>query len=255
MTRIAVLGATSGIAGACLKEWAARGDAELRLVARSEEKVARVATDLTVRGGASVATATYDLGTAAGVETAVEWIFGRSPGQGQSAEGPVDIVLIAFGTMPSQAEADASPEIAERLLTINGTLNLLAAQLVAQRLIEQGSGSLAVIGSVAGDRGRRSNYLYGAAKAMVATGVAGLQHRTAGTEVHITLVKPGPTATAMTDHLRGGGLKLAKVETVGHDIVAAIDTRKPVVYTPSKWALIMTIVKLLPRAVFERTNL
>lgn len=187
-----------------------------------------------------------DLGTSSGVASAVGAIFDP---------GPVDVVLIAFGTMPSQAEADSNPEVAASLLEINGPLNVLAAHVVALRLLAQGHGSLAVIGSVAGDRGRKSNFLYGSSKAMVATAAAGLQHRTAGTDVTVTLVKPGPTATPMTDHLRGGRMQLAKADTVAGDIVRGIDRGRPVVYTPRKWALIMQIIRLIPRKIFERSNL
>lgn len=255
MRTIAVLGATSGIAQACLREWVAthdigagaQGELELRLVGRDPERLARVADDLRARsGGVTVTTAVHDLSASGEVADAVGAVF---------APGPVDVVLVAFGTMPSQADADADASVAAELLTLNGTLALLAAHLVALRLIEQRRGSLAVIGSVAGDRGRRSNYLYGAAKAMVAAGVSGLQHRVAGSGVRITLVKPGPTATPMTDHLRGGRLSLARVETVAADIVAAVDAGRPVVYTPRRWRLIMTVVRLLPRRVFERTSL
>jgi short-subunit dehydrogenase len=134
-------------------------------------------------------------------------------------------------------------------------MTALAAHLVTQRLRAQGAGTLGVIGSVAGDRGRQSNYLYGAAKAMVATAVEGLQHRVAGTDVRITLIKPGPTHTPMTDHLRGGKLALAPVETVAGEIVTALDKGTPVLYTPGKWRIIMAIIRALPRAIFHRTKL
>jgi short-subunit dehydrogenase len=252
MRTIAVLGATSGIAQGCLREWVAAHDPSaggltLRLVGRDRERLERVGADLRARaGGVVVSTTIHDLSDAAAVEDALDAVF---------VDGPVDVLLVAFGAMPDQAEADASASVAAGLLDLNGTLTLLAAHLATLRLLEQGHGSLAVIGSVAGDRGRRSNYLYGAAKAMVATGVAGLQHRAAGSPVTITLVKPGPTATPMTDHLRGGKLSLAKVETVASDIVRAVDAGRPVVYTPRRWRLIMTVIRLLPRRVFERTSL
>jgi len=252
MRTIAVLGATSGIAQGCLRRWVvdhdpSAGALALRLVGRDEARLERVAADLRARStGLVVTTALHDLSDPAAVSAAVEAVF---------ADGPVDVVLVAFGTMPPQQDADADPAVAADLLTVNGSLTLLAAHLAALRLLDQGSGALAVIGSVAGDRGRRSNYLYGAAKAMVATGVAGLQHRAAGTPVAITLVKPGPTATPMTDHLRGGRLSFAKVETVAGDIVRGIEAGRPVVYTPRRWRLIMTVIRLLPRRVFERTSL
>jgi short-subunit dehydrogenase len=250
MRRIAVLGATSGIAQACLRAWVANEGEHglaLRLVARDPERLARVGDDLSARSSSvTVTTHVGDLVDADAVAHAVDAVF---------ADGPVDVVLIAFGTMPPQSEADADVHVAADLLTVNGALALLAAHLVTLRLVEQGRGALAVLGSVAGDRGRQSNYLYGAAKAMVATGVAGLQHRVAGSDVSITLVKPGPTATPMTDHLRGGGLGLAKVETVAGDIVRAVDAGRPVVYTPRRWRLIMTVIRMVPRRVFERTRL
>lgn len=245
MSVVAIVGATSGIASAAARQWAVRG-VEFRLVARDANRLHRVAADLRARGAVSVTTHVVDLGDRVGVEDAVDRVF---------ADGPVDIALIAFGTMPSQESADASPEVAFSLLEVNGTLNLLAAHLVALRLEAQGFGRLGVIGSVAGDRGRKSNYLYGAAKAMVAVGVGGLQHRLAGSDISITLIKPGPTATPMTDHLRGGTMRLAQVEVVASDIVHAIDHGAALVYTPRKWALIMAIIKLLPRKVFERIDL
>ena len=245
MTTVAVLGATSGIAHAALRLWAAR-EADFRLIGRDADKLSRVEADLTARGATSVISTILDLGSVDGVDAAVKAAF---------APGPVDVVLIAFGTMPSQEEADADAQVAASLLTVNGSLNVLAAHLATLELIAQGGGSLAIIGSVAGDRGRQSNYLYGSAKAMAATAAAGLQHRVAGTEVSVTLVKPGPTATPMTDHLRGGRMQLAKVETVAGDIVSGVDRRRPVVYTPRKWALIMQVIRVIPRRVFERTKL
>ena len=250
-TTIAVIGATSGIAQACERLWASTSTAvepvSFSLVARDEARLARVADDLRARGaGVTVSTRVAALSDASSVAEAVDAAF--------AVERP-DTVLVAFGTMPSQAEADADPQVAAELLHTNGTLALLTAHLVALRLAEQGGGTLIVLGSVAGDRGRQSNYLYGAAKAMVATGVAGLQHRMAGSGVRITLVKPGPTATPMTDHLRGGGLRLADVDVVAGEIVRGAQAGRPVVYAPGRWRLIMAVIRMVPRRIFERTRL
>ncbi len=245
MTTVAVIGATSGIATAAMRLWAARG-ADLRLVGRDVARLKRAEQDLLVRGAGSVKTLARDVDSATAVDDITLWVFG---------DGAVDVTLVAFGTMPSQEAADSDLDLAEDLLRVNGTLTVLTAHAVALRLIAQGSGALAVIGSVAGDRGRQSNYLYGAAKAMVATGIAGIQHRTANSPVSVTLVKPGPTATPMTDHLQGGRMTLAKAETVGHDIVAAVDDGSPVIYTPRRWRIIMTIIRLMPRQMFHRTRL
>lgn len=245
MTTVAVLGATSGIAVACERRWAGR-DADLRLVGRDHAKLERLAADLGARTTGTVTTIVADLGTAAGVEAALDEVF---------AAGPVDVLLVAFGAMPLQETADADPAAALELLHLNGTMALLATHRAVLRMLEAGRGSVVVLGSVAGDRGRKSNYLYGAAKAMVATGVGGLQHRTAGTDVHLTLVKPGPTATAMTEHLRDKGMRLASADTVARDILRAVDAHRPVAYTPRPWQLIMTVIRMLPRRVFERTDL
>jgi len=119
----------------------------------------------------------------------------------------------------------------------------------------QGCGHIAVIGSVAGDRGRKSNYAYGAAKGLVETYLQGMQHRFARRSIKITLVKPGPTQTPMTAHLQSAGVKLAPVEKVAADIVAGIESGKPVVYTPAKWALIMAVIRNLPRFIFNRMDI
>ena len=116
-------------------------------------------------------------------------------------------------------------------------------------------GALAIIGSVAGDRGRKTNYAYGAAKALVDRYAQGLQHRLAATQVKVVLVKPGPTDTPMTAHLKGQGARLASVESVAQQIVKAVESGKPVVYAPTKWWLIMTIIRLLPRAIFNKLNI
>lgn len=245
MTTIAVIGATSGIAKATLRLWAAQR-ADLRLVARDADALASLGEDLRVRGAASVETLVRDVDGSPSVEEIVAWIF---------SAGTVDTVLVAFGTMPSQDAADGDLATAAELLHVNGTLTVLCAQAVALRLSTQGSGALAVLGSVAGDRGRASNYLYGSAKAMVATAVAGLQHRLAGSGVTVTLVKPGPTLTPMTEHLAGGPMALAPVETVAREITRGVATGVPVLYTPRKWQLIMTIIRLLPRRLFHRTKL
>jgi short-subunit dehydrogenase len=115
-------------------------------------------------------------------------------------------------------------------------------------------GSLVLIGSVAGDRGRKSNYVYGAAKGLVARYAEGLQHRFAGTGVKVILIKPGPTDTPMTAHLARKGARLAPVEGVAADILDAIDHGRSVAYVPAKWRLIMLVIRHLPRFLFNRLN-
>jgi short-subunit dehydrogenase len=118
----------------------------------------------------------------------------------------------------------------------------------------QNRGTVAVIGSVAGDRGRKSNYVYGAAKGLVDRYLQGLRHRFAGSGVKIAVIKPGPTDTPMTAHLKGS-TKLASVEAVARDIVDALARGKEVVYVPGKWRVIMLIIRHLPGFVFNKMNI
>jgi short-subunit dehydrogenase len=116
-------------------------------------------------------------------------------------------------------------------------------------------GTLAIIGSVAGDRGRKSNYAYGAAKGLVARYVQGLQHRLAGTGVKAVLIKPGPTDTPMTAQLKQQRSRLANVEDVARVIVKAINQGNPIVYVPAKWALIMMAIRHLPNIIFNKLEI
>jgi hypothetical protein len=117
-----------------------------------------------------------------------------------------------------------------------------------------GKGTLAIIGSVAGDRGRKSNYVYGAAKGLVARYAQGLQHRLAHSAVKVVLIKPGPTDTPMTAHLKASGVRLADAGCVATLIVRAIKSGKPVVYAPRKWGLIMYIIIHMPWIIFKKMD-
>ena len=132
------------------------------------------------------------------------------------------------------------------------------AEAFAQQMAQVNHGILAVIGSVAGDRGRRSNYVYGAAKGLVTRYVQGLQHRFSGivgNNVRVVLIKPGPTDTPMTAQFKAKGMKLARVEDVSQSIVRAIEKGNAVVYVPGKWQLIMMIIRRLPSFLFNKLNI
>jgi short-subunit dehydrogenase len=129
------------------------------------------------------------------------------------------------------------------------------AQGFARHMAQAGQGTLAIIGSVAGDRGRRSNYVYGAAKGLVTRFAQGLQHRLAGTGVKVVLIKPGPTDTPMTAHFKAQGASLAPVSAVAQATVAAIDKGQAVAYVPGKWWLIMMVVRHLPAFIFNKINI
>ena len=175
--------------------------------------------------------------------------------EGIATGGLIDIVLIAHGSLPDQKQCEESLEAVKVALDINAVSPALYAEAFASHMARAGSGVIALVGSVAGDRGRKSNYVYGAAKGMLDRYAQGLQHRFADSGVRVVLVKPGPTDTPMTAHLKGGGLKLASVESVARDIVTGIQKGKPVVYAPGKWQLIMLVIRCMPRVIFNKLNI
>lgn len=244
--RIVVIGATSAIAEHCCRTWLDGADCDLLLVARDTAKAHRIAQDLRVRRpGASIAVETVDFLDPASIAACAA----------EAARTPIDIVLIAHGMLPEQAALQTDLMASREALEVNAVSPALFAEAFADVLAKAGRGTLAIIGSVAGDRGRKANYVYGAAKGLVARYAEGLQHRFAGTGVGVVLIKPGPTDTPMTEVYRQRGLKLAPAASVARDIVRGIAARRPVVYTPGRWALIMLVVRHLPRFVFNRLDI
>lgn len=242
--RIVVIGATSAIAEHCARLWSSAGPTRIDLVGRDTARLGHVADDLRVRGAAcSVHVGNFT--DSAFIDTLLPTL---------TATGPIDIVLIAHGHLPDQARCQQDLAACQAALTINAISPVLFAEAFARTLQQQGHGTLVVIGSVAGDRGRKSNYVYGAAKGLVERYMQGLQHRFAGTPVRAVLVKPGPTDTPMTAHLKQDGARLAPVDAVARDIVRQAETGRPVLYTPGRWRWIMLVVRLLPAAVFNRLN-
>ena len=242
MRRILIVGATSAIAEQCARIWVKDSAVTLTLVGRDREKIEALRVDLAVRSPHSVIhTETLDFLDA----VAIAELAKRT-----STDGAIDIVLIAHGNLPTQESSEHDLSIASSTLMLNGISPVLFAEAFAGLFAIANHGTLAIIGSVAGDRGRRANYVYGSAKALVAHYAAGLQHRFAETNVKIVLIKPGPTATPMTADLQQQGRRLARAENVAAQIVKAIDTGKPVLYTPSIWQPIMFIIKHLPQRIF-----
>jgi short-subunit dehydrogenase len=245
-TRIAVIGATSVIAEHCCRLWVQRGPVDLLLVARDGARTERIAADLRVRGsGSTVTVMTADFVDPKEIVRVTE---------AATAAGPVDIVLIAHGWMPKQALCE-DIQVAHDALIVNAVSPALFAEAFANRFAKVNHGTVAIIGSVAGDRGRKVNYTYGASKSLLARYAEGLEHRFAGSGVSIVLLKPGPTDTPMAADHKALGRRLASAEDVARTIVHGIDRKKPVVYAPPVWRLIMLIVRHIPRAVFNRLSI
>lgn len=245
--KIAIVGATSAIAEHCARLWLEQGPADLTLMGRDAARTERVAADLRVRSPKSdVRALQADFRDPAAIRAAVDGI---------AAQGPIDIVLIAHGSLPDQHICQDDLAACRDALEVNGVSPALFAEAFAGHLARAGRGRLALIGSVAGDRGRRSNYIYGSAKSLVESCAQGLQHRFAGTAVRVTLIKPGPTDTPMTGHLKKQGARLAPVELVARQSVAAIDRGAPFVYVPGQWRVIMFVIRNLPAFVFNKLNI
>jgi short-subunit dehydrogenase len=245
MKRILLIGATSAIVTETARCWATAG-AQLYLLGRSEEKLARLAADLTVRGAAEVAYASFD---AAAPETHAELIE-----RAIATLGHLDAVLIGHGTLPEQQEAEQHWDATHAALTTNLLSPIAFLTPLANYFQGQRGGNITVISSVAGDRGRQSNYVYGAAKGGLSIFLQGLRNRLAAHGVSVTTVKPGFVATPMTAHLKQGVL-FAAAPTVGPRIYRAMQRGELVVYTPWFWRAIMGIICSIPERIFMRLRL
>lgn len=245
MLKILIVGATSAIAEATARCYAQRG-ARIFLVARNDTRLKDIAADLMVRGASEVSSTQLDvndLAAHAGVlDQAWQWLNG------------IDVALIAHGTLPDQTACETSVQTALAEFATNGTSTIALLTALAPRMEAQRQGVLAVISSVAGDRGRQSNYLYGAAKAAVSTFASGLRQRMAKAGVTVITIKPGFVDTPMTRDFRKGAL-WAKPEAIAHGIVRAADRRASVVYLPRFWWLIMLVIRHIPEFIFKRLKL
>lgn len=245
--RIVIIGATSAIAEHCARLWVKEAAVDLTLVGRDKAKTERVAADLRVRSPQSVIRVLQ--------ADFIDPLAIRQLVDGIVAEGVVHTVLLAHGTLPDQAVCQQDLTACHDALTVNGVSPVLFSEAFVGHMQKANHGTLAIIGSVAGDRGRKSNYVYGAAKGLVTRYVQGLQHRLAGTGVKVVLIKPGPTDTPMTAHLKQQGSRLANVEDVARLIVKGADQGKPIVYAPAKWALIMMVIRHLPNFIFNKLEI
>jgi len=243
--QIAIFGATSAIATACARRWAAQG-ASFFLVGRSADKLSRVADDLTARG-ATVHTHVLDLTQLDQQKAMLDACY--------AALGQVDIALVAHGTLPGQPACEQDAQLAVQEFANNGLSVIALLTDLAGRMAAHKAGCIAVISSVAGDRGRPSNYLYGAAKSAVTTFGSGLRARLFKAGVHVLTIKPGFVDTPMTQGLALPQLLLATPDQVAADILKAIQKRRDTLYTPWFWRYIMLIIQHIPSAIFKRLSL
>lgn len=246
MQNILIIGATSAIAEATARLFAAEG-ARLFLLARNDERLQRLATDLRVRGASAVDSATLDVNDIG----AHNGVLDRA----RAALGEFDVVLLAHGTLGDQKRCETEVDAALQELQTNAVSTIALLTSLANLMEEQRHGTIAVISSVAGDRGRPSNYVYGTAKAAVTTFCEGLRARMHKCGVHVLTVKPGMVDTPMTEGLDLPKILLARPEAIASDIVKAVRKRKDTIYTPLPWKFVMMGIVHLPETIFKKLSL
>jgi decaprenylphospho-beta-D-erythro-pentofuranosid-2-ulose 2-reductase len=243
MKRILIVGATSTIAAACARAWSTEG-ARFFLVARDAVRVKQLADDLLVRGAKEAHVHILDVTQTAGLRAMFDRCY-------ESLRG-VDVALLAHGILSDQeaCQLDVDATLLEFATNASSVAALLT--ILSGRMAASGSGTIAVISSVAGDRGRASNYTYGATKAAVTAYCEGLRARMYSKGVHVLTIKPGPVATPMTAGTNIPSFLVAAPERVAQDIVKAVEGRVSTLYTPWFWRPIMAIIRALPEPILRR---
>jgi hypothetical protein len=247
MANSLILGATSAIAHETARLLAVRGD-RLILVGRDSKKLEHIAEDLRVLGAEQVDTVFQDLAAIEDYDQFVQLLI--------SIAGQLDLVLLAHGTLPDQTQLQQHAADTLQAIQLNGLSYIGLLTPLANYFEKQGSGCIAVITSVAGDRGRQSNYVYGAAKSLVTTFCQGLRNRLAKANVQVLTIKPGFTDSPMTAHIpKVGAIPWAKPEDIADGILQAITKKKDVVYLPRFWQLIMLVIQHIPEVIFKKLSL
>lgn len=241
--KIVVFGGASAIAQAIVHAALREQPLSVLLIGRNLERLQAVRNDLNVRG------ATAECLRADPGQLDTDWNTLLGPA------GEVDLFLVAHGELPDQEPLLSDPARLASNLRVNFVSPAIIAAACVRILEKQGRGTLAVLGSVAADRGRASNFVYGSAKAGIETLLEGLRHRLASTSgVRIVTIKPGMTDTPMTAGMKKG-LLFTSAEKVGALAWRAIKKGRPVAYVPGWWWFVLTAIRLTPRKIFYRTKL
>lgn len=251
LRKILIIGATSAMAEHCARLWVQK-PVDLILVGRSALNIERIAADLRERSPQS--TIRVMLATSAEFcdPVAIDSLIHRIT----ESSGPIDIALIAHGAYPEQQDCQENLTLCRDTLLINGVSPVLHAEALVKRMEKAKKGTLAIISSIAGDRGRKANYVYGSAKGLITRYAQGLQHRFAGTNIKVVLIKPGPTDTPMAQNYKKKGyVRLASVEFVAPEIVKAIERGQLETYIPGRWRFIMRVLQHCPDFLFHKINI
>lgn len=245
MKNILIVGATSAIAQSTARLYAAK-KAKFFLVARNEEKLTIVTNDLNTRGACDVENFVLDINDLEKHKAAIS--------EALSFLGSIDLLLIAHGTLPNQDKCNSDTLYLLEEFHTNATSTMSFLQQISTQFVQQNKGSIAVITSVAGDRGRQSNYLYGAAKATISTYLSGLRNRLSKNNVQVLDIKPGFVDTPMTADIKKGAL-WAQPDDIAQGIERALTKGKDVVYLPFFWRYIMLIIRNIPEFIFKKLSL
>ena len=245
MQKVIIFGATSAIAEATARRYATRG-ARLHLIGRDAERLATIAGDLEVRGAVAVSTALLDVSDHFDADALLATAHAALQG--------IDIALLAHGVLPDQNACEQNIAALRAVFEINTLSSLALLTPLATLLQAQGHGTIAVISSVAGDRGRQSNYVYGASKAALDTFLSGLRARLAKHGVQVLTIKPGFVDTPMTASCKKN-LLWSSPATIADGIVRALDDQCDVVYLPWFWRYIMLVICSVPERLFKRLSL
>ncbi|SHH18087.1 SDR family oxidoreductase [Ferrimonas marina] len=242
---IVIFGATSAVAKHLARQHAERGD-HLTLIGRNSQKLGVLAADLAVRGAEDVRVRVQDLAELDGCEPLINDLWQQGP--------EPDVAYFFQGVLPDQQACQQSMETTLSALQIN-TLGIMALLTpLANRFEQRGAGALVVVSSVAGDRGRQSNYVYGTSKAALNTFLQGLRNRLSKSGVRVLTIKPGFIDTPMTAEMKKGPL-WAEPQTIASGILKSLEHNRNEVYLPWFWQGIMTVIKLIPEPLFKRMSL
>lgn len=245
MSNILILGATSAIAKHTTRLLAA-DEHSLYLVARNENKLSKMKQDMLVRGAKEVNYECLDLADDKQHQQLIQ--------RATKEMGNIDVVFIAYGTLSVQANSIENYENTLKELQINCLSVISLLTIIANQMEQQGSGSIAVISSPSGDRGRQSNYIYGTAKGALTIFLQGLRNRLAKSKVHVLTIKPGFVNTPMTKDFKKGFLWVGP-DVISKGIYHALKKKKETVYLPFFWQYIMLVIKLIPEKIFKHLKL
>ena len=243
---IVIFGATSAIAQAWARLHAQQG-ANFYLIGRDANKLDAVKQDLLTRGARDVQLLTTDLALPQDYDKLVAQPYVHWP--------QIDIALFAQGSMPEQRALEKDVNALRAMFELNAMSYLQPATLIAERMAQAGHGSVLLISSPAGDRGRQSNYFYGASKAAVSVFAAGLRNHVAKRGVHVMTIKPGFVDTPMTAAMDKSGPLWASTEQVAACIERGLQKKRDVIYAPWFWQYIMLVIRHIPEIIFKRLSL